>query len=305
METKKSPKIAKKYVCECCDYICSKQSEIIKHTATRKHEKMTIGNKMEIKKIAKQIFQCKKCNKKYKTNSGLWKHNNSCKGLKNENDVIKSLTSPDLLELFLTQSKENQELKNLLIDQNKIFTEMFKNNLSINNTNITNNTNSHNKTFNLQFFLNEQCKDAMNIMDFVNSVTLQLSDLEHVGQNGYVEGISNIMIRKLNEMDIHKRPLHCSDAKREILYVKDADCWEKEGPEHIKLRKAIKYISKKNSDLLTSWSDNNPSSKSIHTSENDKYMVMIQQAMGGSGEIIENENKIIRKLAKVFLIDKL
>jgi hypothetical protein len=171
--------------------------------------------------------------------------------------------------------------------------------------NITNNTNnSHNKTFNLQFFLNEQCKDAMNIMDFVNSVTLQLSDLESVGKLGYVEGISNIMIKKLTEMDIYKRPVHCSDAKRETLYVKDNNMWEKENASHSKLRRAIKYISKKNSDLLLAWSNQHPASKNIHSKQNEEYMKMIYQAMGGVGDVEENENKIIPKISKMILIEK-
>ena len=168
-----------------------------------------------------------------------------------------------------------------------------------------NNTNSHNKTFNLQFFLNEKCKDAMNITEFVESFTLQLSDLKSVGRLGYVEGITNIMTKKLNEMDIYKRPVHCSDAKRDTLYVKDENTWEKESSDYSKLRKAIKYISKKNSDLLTVWSDENPASKNIASHLNEEYMRLIQQAMGGNGEIDDNETKIIKKISKLVLIDKM
>ena len=174
-----------------------------------------------------------------------------------------------------------------------------KNNSIIHNTN-----NSHNKTFNMQFFLNEQCKDAMNIMDFVDTFKLQFSDLERVGEIGYVEGISDIIIRKLNELDIHKRPIHCSDAKRETLYVKDNNIWEKENGNHNKLRLAIKHITKKNTDLLNPWCLKHPGSCDSDNYLNDLYLEMVMQAMGGRGGMEENENKIIKKIAKTVLIDK-
>ena len=175
---------------------------------------------------------------------------------------------------------------------------------SNNNTVINNTNNSHNKTFNLQFFLNEQCKDAMNLMDFVKSFSLQLSDLENVTKLGYVEGITGIIVKKLNEMDVHKRPIHCSDAKREILYVREDNIWEKESSDNTRLRKAIKYISKKNRILLSEWSESHPEANDIHSSQNLEYMLMIVQAMGGKGELIDNENKIMKKIMKNVLIDK-
>jgi len=176
------------------------------------------------------------------------------------------------------------------------------------NSNITtinsNNHNSNNNTFNLQFFLNEQCKDAMNITDFVNSFDLQLSDLESVGELGYVEGMTKIFLDKLNSMDIYKRPIHCSDVKREILYVKDEDKWEKEQRSNPKLRYAIKTLSFKNMKLTNVWSDTYPESKSSESRLNDVYMKIIIQSTGGSGEIGENENKIIKRIAKEVFIDK-
>ena len=313
MEIKKSPKVAKKYRCKLCDYACSKSHDYEKHVATRKHQKKANGNVLEIagnQKVAIKQYQCEKCEKIYKSAGGLWKHNKTCANAQNGTAVHDK--DKDLIQLLM---KENADIKNMfqtiLVDVVKSNKELQMQILetvkhtSTTNTIISNNTNnSHNKTFNLQFFLNEQCKDAMNLSEFVKSITLQLSDLESVGKLGYVEGISNIMIKKLSEMDIYKRPVHCSDAKRETLYVKDEDCWEKEPENNPRLRKAIRYISKKNSDLLTAWSDKNPASKNNQSNENNKYMVMIQQAMGGTGEIADNENKIIKKLAKVFLIEK-
>jgi hypothetical protein len=156
----------------------------------------------------------------------------------------------------------------------------------------------------MQFFLNEQCKDAMNLMDFVDTVKLQFSDLERVGEVGYIEGISDIIIKKLNELDIYKRPIHCSDAKRETLYVKDNNIWEKENGNHNKLRLAIKHITKKNTDMLNPWRIKHPGSCDSDNYLNDIYLEMVMQAMGGRGGMEENENKIIRKIAKTVLIDK-
>ena len=156
----------------------------------------------------------------------------------------------------------------------------------------------------MQLFLNEQCKDAMNIMDFVNSMTLEFSDLENVGKNGYVEGISSIIIKKLNELDIYKRPIHCSDAKREIMFVKDDNVWEKENSTYDKLRKAIKYVTKKNSDMLIPWSKKYPACMNTSHPMNDTYIKLMGQAMGGKEDFVDSENKIMKKIAKAVLINK-
>ena len=314
-----SPKLAKKFHCEACDYCCSKESDFNKHTSTAKHIKVINGNISVIEKS--QIFICGICSKEYKSNVGLWRHKKKC--------IINDITPPiiednTIIKILIDENKElinenkelindkkelmndNKDFKKLIIEMMKSNTELQNKMLEVckNSNNIINTNNSHNKTFNLQFFLNEQCKDAMNIMDFVNSVTLQLSDLESVGQLGYVEGITKIMIKKLTEMDIYKRPVHCSDAKREIIHVKDNDVWAKEEESYPKLRRAIKYITKKNSDLLLVWSAKYPESKNIFSKVNETYLIMLQQAMGGTGEVTENENKIIKKIAKMILIDK-
>jgi hypothetical protein len=156
----------------------------------------------------------------------------------------------------------------------------------------------------MQIFLNEQCKDAMNLMDFVNSMTLEFADLEDVGKLGYVEGISNIIIRKLNEMDVYKRPIHCSDGKREIMYVKDDDIWEKENSTYDRLRKAIKYITKKNGDMMLPWSKENPACMNTSHPLNDTYIQIMSQSMGGKESFVDSENKIMKKIAKAVLIDK-
>jgi hypothetical protein len=313
---KKNPENATYYNCDNCLFKCSKKSNYDKHISTLKHKNLTNPNSTYNKNAIKQHI-CN-CGKIYKHCSTLSAHKKTCiilpsliastQIIAEDNTIIKILIDENK-ELI----NENKELMNDNKDFKKLILEMMKSNTDLqnkmlevckNSNNTINTNNSHNKTFNLQFFLNEQCKDAMNIMDFVNSVTLQLSDLESVGQLGYVEGITKIMIRKLTEMDIYKRPVHCSDAKREIIHVKDNDVWAKEEETYPKLRRAIKYITKKNSDLLLVWSAKYPESKNIYSKVNETYLIMLQQAMGGTGEVTENENKIIKKIAKMILIDK-
>jgi hypothetical protein len=198
--------------------------------------------------------------------------------------------------------KENSEFKELIVEQNKMVMKMCeKTSSSITNSNI----NSNNKTFNLNVFLNEHCKDAMNITDFVDSLKLQLSDLESVGKLGFVEGITNIIVKNLKALDVHKRPVHCSDSKREVMYIKDADKWEKENEDKKNLRKAIKKIAHKNSKLLPIFKEKYPDCVYSDSKKSDHYNKLIIEAMGGSGnEDFDNENKIIKKIAREVTIDK-
>jgi len=204
-----------------------------------------------------------------------------------------------MIELLIN---ENKDFKNIILELVKNNGDLQKQMMEVcskgSNSMINSNNHSHNKTFNLQFFLNEQCKDAMNIMDFVNSMTLELSDLEDVGKLGYVEGISGIIIRKLNELDIYNRPIHCSDAKREIMYVKDDNIWEKENSTYDKLRKAIKQVTYKNSSLLMPWSQKYPACMNNQHHLNDVYIQLVGQAMGGKEEFVDSENKIMKKIVK-------
>ena len=156
----------------------------------------------------------------------------------------------------------------------------------------------------MQFFLNEQCKDAMNIKDFVDSFQLQFSDLERVGELGYVDGISELIINKLNEMDVYKRPIHCSDTKRDIMYVRAENVWEKETNGHSRLRLFIKQITHKNIKLIPLWAAIHPQAKDHQHPLNDNYLSMVSQAMGGRGNLEESENKIIKRIAKTVYIDK-
>ena len=312
METIESVNSAQNYNCELCDIKCSKKNDWERHILTAKH-KRKCGKKTEMKILPKN-YTCK-CGKIYETNSGLWKHVKTCKGNieiiyeDKQYSIIKE--NPDIVDVLIN---ENKEFKNVIIDLLKNNSDLQKQMMEVcqkiqpttnNNINNTNNINSHNKNFNLNFFLNEQCKDAMNIMDFVNTFQLQFSDFERIGEVGYVEGISKIIIDKLSKMDIYKRPIHCSDAKREIMYVKDKDVWEKENATNSKIRLAVRHITKKNSDMVRPWAIKYPNALNGEHHLSDTYQIMVIEAMGGnSGTMEECENKIIKKISKMVLIDK-
>ena len=298
MLIEKSQKISNKFNCEKCNYTTSKQSDYTKHLNTRKHIKLiNVNNELIVKS---QLFNCPLCKKEYKSNVGLWKHKKTCNNNNVNNITNISNNKEEKIDLLIN---EHIDFKNILIELVKSNTELQKQMLEVcknNNTTI----NSHNKTFNMQVFLNEKCKDAMNIMDFVDSMNLQLSDLEELGELGYVEGISRQMIRKLSELDVYKRPIHCSDLKRETIYIRDNGVWEKENITYDKLRKAIKYVTAKNGYLLEPWRDAHPQCMNTQHPLNDVYVQIMSQAMGGRGEFADSENKIIKKVSKVITIDK-
>ena len=302
----KMPKNADNYFCEKCNFICYKKSNYVKHLNTRKHNKLILVNTVLIEKMPKHI--CSSCNKEYKSSVGLWKHRKKCSedGKYNFSNQLLDTASNEvkvLTNLVLEMVKNNTELQKQNTELQKQVLDVCKhtNSMTIHGNN---NNNSNNKTFNLQFFLNEQCKDAMNISEFANSFELQLSDLESVGELGYIEGITKIIVDKLNAMDIYKRPMHCSDAKREILYIKDEDKWAKEPKNNPRLRHAIKTVSFKSMKLTNLWSDTYPESKNGDSRLNDKYMKLIKESTGGNGEISDSENKIIRRIAKEIIIEK-
>ena len=283
---------APKFYCESCDYGTCRKSNYDEHLLTAKHKKSTFSNLCQpnFQQIQQSKFTCENCNKEYKDKSGLWRHNKKC----SEPEI--SNKSPEISqELILTIIKQNSELQNTIIEMSK----------NINTTNSHNNTsNSHNKTFNLQFFLNETCKNAMNITDFVDSIKLQLSDLINVGEIGYVEGLSNIITKNLNALDVTQRPVHCTDKKREVLYVKDENKWEKEDEAKNKIRKVIKRVMIKNQRLLPEYKEKYPDYNKSSSKISDQYNTIIIESMGGRGDNdFEKENKIIKNITKVTTID--
>jgi len=294
-----SQKVANNYLCECCNYICSKKSDYNKHLTTTKHKSRTDLNNLELISHNHNKFICKKCDKIYNARNSLWYHEKKCKNIKNENNKNGELNKDQLILMLIKQNseliKETNEFKNIMI-------EVIKNGTH-NTTN--NNTNSHNKSFNLQFFLNETCKDAMNIMDFVDSIKLQLSDLERIGELGYVEGISNIIVKNLNALDVTQRPVHCTDKKRETLYIKDEDKWEREDDTRAKMHKVVRKVADKNVKMLPKFKEEYPDCSKSTSKYSDQYNKIIIESMGGSGDNdYEKEEKIIKRISKEVFIDK-
>jgi hypothetical protein len=300
-EIKKLKKNLPRFFCEICDFKCYMKCDWDRHISRPKHINNINGNNLEIK-LDEKTYYCS-CGKTYSTNSGLWKHNKICK-LNNQNMNISEHNEINLLdkETILSILKQNSEFQQMLLEQNKTILELSKNNSITNNTI---NTNSHNKSFNLQFFLNETCKNAMNITDFVNSLQLQLCDLEKVGELGYVEGISNIIIKNLNALDVTERPVHCTDKKRETMYVKDENKWEKDDESNTKLHKMVRKVSNKNIDLISEFKELHPDWKKSTSKVSDQFDKIIIESMGGKGENdYDKEEKIIKKISKAVFVDK-
>ena len=284
----KVPKSSKNFVCVNCDYKTSRHSQYIRHLMTPKHKNRT--NIEQKGSESSETYKCE-CGKKYKARNSLWYHKQKCKVISQEsNENTQNYKPTDNFvidkELVVNIMKQNHELQNQVMELLKNGTQQ-----------ITNNNN--NKTFNLQFFLNDTCKNAMNIMDFVNNLQLQLDDLEKMGEVGYVNGMSNIIIKNLKDMDVTERPVHCTDAKREVLYVKDEDKWDKETSDKPKIRKAIKHVAHKNARLLQEFKEKHPDCTKSESKHSDTYNKLIVEAMGGKGSNDdEQESKIIKKVSK-------
>ena len=290
----KKLKMPQIYICEKCTFECCKKSNYVQHLLTSKHQNRTKLNILEQQKC--QQFICPHCNKVYSARNSLWYHSKKCTFKIEEPDAKPDPTDKELIMLLI---KENAEMKSLVMD---VCQKIQPANIN----NINNTTNSHNKTFNLNVFLNEECKDAMNIMDFVDSLQLQLNDLENVGKDGFVNGISNIIVKNLKALDIHKRPMHCSDLKREVLYVKDEDKWNKENEDYKKMKQVINKITHKNIKQIPEWVNENPRCKDSSSEKNDEYMNLLSNCMSGdcNEEQLTNMNKIISKVAKEVIIEK-
>ena len=334
------------YVCEKCNFNCKQNSDMIRHLATAKHKRKFAENNFtgENKNYGSaKMYSCY-CSKSFKTASGLWKHQKKCDfnddpkfaviddhdtDYEKTNNIINnnkstsiSLSNDELTNIVLDivknsneLQKQNMELQKQNIELQKQMIDVCKNiqptvSNTINQNNINQNNinqnNSNNKTFNLQFFLNETCKDAMNISEFIENISLQLGDLETLGHLGYVEGISKIIIKNLRALDVEKRPVHCSDIKREIMYVKDKDKWEKENDEKQKIKQVISAVVSKNIGLLPQFQKKYPECMNPESKKSDEYNQIIMEAMsGGATEVgIKNKEKIVRRIAKEVVIDK-
>jgi hypothetical protein len=295
---KKTLKNAENYECKNCDFKCCKDSDWNRHILTSKHKNRTKLNDFGPKN-AENTYTCQNCNKIYKARNSLWYHKQKC--VKSENITITDSSSNEvvvLTNLMIEMVKSNGDLQKQML-------EICKNGTNIDNSINNSMNNSNNKTFNLQFFLNETCKDAMNIMDFVDSIKIQLADIESIGELGFVNGMSKLIIKNLKALDENMRPVHCSDPKRESLYVKDSNVWEKEDSDNKKIKKAIKYISHKNICAIPEWKAKYPDCIYSDSKKSNQYNHIIIESMGGPGDNdAEKADKIVKKIAREVTIDK-
>jgi hypothetical protein len=284
-----SPQKNPKYSCECCKYISNNKKDYTKHLSTLKHTKMNELQHFTMEKSPKipKIYKCEICDKSYKYRDGLWRHKKKCLIQEETNELSDK-------NLILTLIQQNNELQKQML-------EVIKN-----GTHNTTHTNSHNKSFNLQFFLNEECKDALNIAEFVSSIKMDLDDLETTGRLGYVEGVTRIINKNLNDLDQSKRPIHCSDVKREVLYIKNDDQWVKENESKPILTKAINQIANENIKQIGEWKKKYPDCTDSDSRKNDMYLNIVSNAMSGCTveEQSTNYEKIITKVAKEVVIEK-
>ena len=294
-----------KFICLNCDYYTSNKKDFSKHCLTRKHTNSDPNSDHLSQFIPIKIHSCN-CGKIYKYKQGLSLHKKKCNIIceTESNIVIESTSMPNKEDIIMALINHNKELTDKIVDicKTSITTTTASNNNIISNSNI----NSHNKTFNLQFFLNETCKDAMNISEFVDSIKLELDDLMNLGELGYVEGMSKIIVKNLNDLNETKRPIHCTDKKREIFYIKDENKWEKESEDLKKLRKIIFRISNKNIKILQKYKELHPGCNFSESKYADQYNKLVIEAMGGAGNNdVEKENKIIRNISKQVTIKKM
>jgi len=290
MVTKSSTKVANIFYCNICDYNTCRKFNYDKHLLTAKHTQVTLGDEIVAESSTK--YTCDFCHKEYYSRNGLWKHKKNCNNINLSNvkyllDDVKTLTNT-VIEVV----QQNKELTKHICELSK-------------EKSITNN-NTINKNFNVNFFLNEQCKDALNITDFVNSLQLQIQDVEETGRLGFAQGISRIFINGLNDLDVHHRPLHCSDVKREIIYIKNDNQWIKDNDTNDKLIQAIKSVAHKNIRQISEWQKANPQYNDPESKQNDKYMKIVCESMSGGTieECDKNYSKIIKNISKETVIDK-
>lgn len=312
------PKLCSKFMCEICDYYTSKKSSYLNHIDSKRHNfnaLETNGNK--IMPLCSKKYSCDTCDKQYAERSGLWKHKKVCSEIKKQtmdsshnNEVVDMLKNEnkEIMEMLKQQLNENTEFRKQIVDimskQHETISTLASK-AGGGGGNITNN-NSHNKTFNLNVFLNETCKDAINMTDFVNSIQVQIQDLENTGKLGYVEGITKIFLQNLNGLNRHCRPIHCSDLKREIIYIKDNNQWTKEDEDKIVLQRAIKEVANKNMKQISDWVKEHPDCYDATSKMNDTYLKIVSNAMSGASkdEQLHNIHSIIKNLAKEVVIYK-
>jgi hypothetical protein len=315
MLTKKSPKVATFLICELCDYKCCKQSDYLKHCSTRKHNLLTLSEKSLTKKSPLHV--CKQCGKEYNSKQGLWSHKKKCEIINNSNNDIS--THEPIKNYIMQLVEQNKELKNMVIERgeqqntkinelSQMLAEQSKQIVVQNNiqNNIQNKTINNNTQFNLNVFLQEKCKDALNMNEFLETLQINPQSVEYTGIHGYVNGITKIFMDGLNQLDTYKRPIHCTDLKRETLYIKEENKWEKDTENNTRFKQALDTVVNRNMAQVRQWEDENPRCKIPETEEYEFYFVIARQSLGGGDHVVtaRNNDRILRAIAGRVYIDK-
>ncbi len=288
------PEKRQNYNCETCNVICCKLSKWNSHILTAKHIKNT-----NFPEKRQTIFACKKCDKSYKSRGSLWNHESKCKS---QHDALINRVLSDNLELRNFIIEQSKTIEKIMIQNTEVIGKAIESNKIITNNNTINNTNNNNQKFNINLFLNEQCKDASNFNEFVKNIEISYEDLENNAQLGFVQGISKIFIDNLRQLGVNERPIHCTDVKRETMYIKDEDKWNKE-PDDSKLQKAIQTVSYKSMGKLMEWKQENPDYQDADSEFSKRCLDMQRQSLAGSDREVYYP-KVIHALAKETMVDK-
>jgi len=306
MDNKKCQKNIVEYVCHKCNFKCTKKSNWRQHLTTRKHNLDNSDNKMDKKKAdivekEKSGFVCQ-CGKEFKYQSGLCKHKKKCTFIIESDSIeieIKEQTVAEKNDSSILQEliSQNKELRNMIIDQHKQHEETIKEIIPK-----IGNTINNNQQYTIQMFLNDKCKNALNISDFINSLQITLEDLNMTTNRGLIEGVTSTMMRGLEKLQVHERPIHCSDLKREIMYIKDADQWNRD-ENNDKLKNTIERVADKQLQSFQTWEENNPDyMNNIHGQE--KYIQFMGNATIDLKDDQKKMNKIIKNVSKEVYITK-
>jgi hypothetical protein len=302
MTYNKVPKSSNEFSCEKCDYNTSRLSQYDRHLLTAKHQILTDTYNLPKKKNS--AFTCE-CGKEYKHRQSLNNHKQKCTYVYDMNNdipddppTINDPTSDASTILLLL--KQNQDFKQMMLDQTKQLVDAVKNNTGSVTNNNNNTTNNNNQQFNLNFFLNDTCKDAMNITDFLGNLDVHIDEIEYIGNHGYVNGMTKMIMERLKEMDVTKRPIHCTDIKRETMYIKDKNEWSKDTDELTKVRKILNRISMNNYRTIPEWKNAHPECEVVASRTYDFCYSMMESLLGDvEDEQIKLDNKIIKTMAKV------
>ena len=319
----KLQKVANNYFCENCDYKCSNLFNFNKHCSTRKHkmEMMEINGNKKVATLQTSSYNCANCGKNYTTNAGLWKHSKVCKKSSHANESTNITVTTHVIpsnepikNYIMKLVEQNNELKNMFIRQNAEFTQQNTelhekiDILSQQPTQITtiNNKTINNTQFNLTVFLQERCKDALNMSQFIDTLDINPQSVEYTGTHGYVNGITKIFMDGLNQLDIHERPIHCTDLKRETLYIKENNKWEKDTEDKTRFKHALATVVNRNVAQVKHWEEENPRCKIPETDEYEFYFVIARQSLGGGNHDVtaRNNDKILRAIAGKVYLDK-